>query len=152
MGAVATAGESSRYAASLVVDCAPAETVQRSMERLKNHLAELAANGVEPVILCDNQGQRDRLFEMLGDTGATLGVGLVSAGFVWKDAGVAVLTDHEIFARYRRRRRRLKRTAGLTAAELSALKPGDFVVHEDHGVGVYRGMKRLTLSGQETDC
>src|SRR5215813_13663526 len=74
--------------------------------------SELCANGIEPVILCDHQGQRDRLFEMLGDSGATLGVGLVSAGFVWRDAGVAVLTDHEIFARYRRRRRRSRRTAG----------------------------------------
>src|SRR5262252_2967044 len=152
MGSVATAGEAARYARTLVVDCAPSEALQRSMERLKNHLAELSANRLSPVVLCDNQGQRDRLFEMLGDTGATLGVGLVSAGFTWKDAGVAVLTDHEIFSRYRRRRRRSRRTGGLTAAELSALKPGDFVVHEDHGVGVYRGMKRLTLSGQETDC
>src|SRR5262245_23447974 len=152
MGAIAKAGEASRYAASVVMDCAPPEALQRSMERLKNHLAELSANGIRPVVLCDNQGQRDRLFEMLGDSGATLGVGLISAGFTWKDAGVALLTDHEIFSRYRRRRRRSRRTGGLTAAELSALKPGDYVVHEDHGVGVYRGMKRLTLSGQETDC
>jgi transcription-repair coupling factor (superfamily II helicase) len=89
---------------------------------------------------------------MLGTTGATLGVGLVSAGFTWRGAGLALLTDHEIFARYRRRRRRARRSAGLTMAELSSLKPGDYIVHEDHGVGAYRGMKRLTLSGQETDC
>src|SRR4029077_14811514 len=41
---------------------------------------------------------------------------------------------------------------GLSIAELSALKVGDFVVHEEHGIGVYRGMQRLTLGGQETDC
>src|SRR5207249_1419095 len=82
----------------------------------------------------------------------TLGVGLVSAGFTVRDAGIAVLTDHEIFSRYRRRRRRLRRTGGLSIAELSAVKLGDYVVHEEHGVGVYRGMQRLTLGGQETDC
>ncbi len=152
MGSVARAGEAARYAATLVVECAPPEPLQRSTEKLKTHLAELAANDMTPVILCDNQGQRDRLHELLGEAGVALGVGLVSAGFTWKDTGLALLTDHEIFSRYRRRRRRSRRTAGLTAAELSALKPGDFVVHEDHGVGVYRGMKRLTLSGQETDC
>src|SRR5439155_11800938 len=59
---------------------------------------------------------------------------------------------HVIYPSFRRRRRRAHITGGLNAAELSALNPGDFVVHEDHGVGVYRGMKRLTLSGQETDC
>ena len=152
MGAVAEAGEAAMYAQRVFIDCVPAEPQQRSLERLKNHLAELNANDIAPVILCDNPGQRDRLWEMLGDQGATLGVGLVSAGFTLKSAGLALLTDHEIFARYRRRRRRMRRTGGLSVAELSALKPGDYVVHEEHGVGVYRGMKRLTLGGQETDC
>jgi transcription-repair coupling factor (superfamily II helicase) len=152
LGPVVEAGEAGRYGAVLAVDCVPAEPVQRSIERLRGHLAELAAGGVAPVVLCDNPGQRDRLAELLGETGAALGVGLVSAGFTLRGAGLAVLTDHEIFARYRRRRRRLKKTGGLSLAELSALKPGDFVVHEDHGIGVYRGLQRLTLNGQETDC
>ena len=152
MGAVRAEGEGQRYAQVLLVECAPAEPLQRSMEKLRNHLAELSARGIEPVVLCDNTGQRDRLWEMLGNDHARLGVGLVSAGFTLPGAGFALLTDHEIFARYRRRRRRMRRTGGLSAAELSQLKPGDYVVHEDHGVGVYRGMKRLTLGGQETDC
>jgi len=152
MSAVTAAGDGAAQPAGLIVDCAPAEPMQRSIERLKNHLAALGAGGIHAVILCDNAGQRDRLWELLGETGATLGVGLVSAGFTLRGAGLAILTDHEIFARYRRRRRRLKRTGGLSLAELSALKVGDFVVHEDHGVGIYRGMKRLTLGGQETDC
>ncbi len=152
LGAIAEVGEEQRYADRLLVECAPAEPMQRSIERLKTHLAELGANGIHAVVLCDNAGQRDRLSEMLGDTGATLGVGLVSHGFTLESAGLAILTDHEIFARYHRRRRRARRSGGLSIAELSALKVGDFVVHEDHGIGVYRGMKRLTLNGQETDC
>ncbi len=151
MGPVVDAHDGDRDHA-ILIDCQPPEPVQRSIERLKNHIAELGANGIHAVILCDNPGQRDRLFEMLGESGATLGIGLVSEGFTLKEAGLAILTDHEIFARYRRRRRRLKRTGGLSLAELSALKVGDYVVHEDHGIGVYRGMKRLTLNGQETDC
>ena len=152
MGPVAAAGESRSYGRMLFVECSPAEPVQRSTERLQSHLAELGANGLRAVILCDNPGQRDRLREILGDTGATLGVGLISAGFTLRHAGLAVLTDHEIFTRYRRRRRRLKKTGGLSLAELSSLKIGDFVVHEDHGIGHYRGLQRLTLNGQETDC
>ena len=152
LGPIAAAGEADRHAATLFVECSPAEPVQRSLERLRSHLAELGANHIRAVVLCDNPGQRDRLGEMLGETDADLGVGLVSAGFTLKGARLAVLTDHEVFARYRRRRRRLKKTGGLSLAELSSLKVGDFVVHEDHGVGVYRGLKRLTLNGQETDC
>jgi transcription-repair coupling factor (superfamily II helicase) len=152
MGSIAESGEAARYSKSLFIDCRPAEPVQRSIERLQTHLTELSANGIRAVVLCDNQGQRDRLAELLGETDAVLGVGLVSAGFTLPEAGLAVLTDHEIFSRYRRRRRRLKRTGGLSLAELSALKVGDFVVHEDHGIGTYRGLSRLTLNGQETDC
>jgi transcription-repair coupling factor (superfamily II helicase) len=152
MGSIAAAGEAARYAQQVFISCTPAEPVQRSMERLQNHLAELAARSIDSVILCDNAGQRDRLRELIGDEPATLAVGLVSAGFTLPHAALAILTDHEIFARYRRRRRRLRRSGGLSIAELSALKIGDFVVHEDHGIGVYRGMKRLTLGGQETDC
>ena len=152
MATIVEAGGTARWAKTLFVPCSPAEPLQRSMEKLKDHLTELAAKDISPVLLCDNQGQRDRLWEMLGNEHGTLGVGLVSAGFTLPTAGLAVLTDHEIFARYRRRRRRLRRTGGMSVAELSQLKPGDFVVHEDHGVGVYKGMKRLTLGGQETDC
>ncbi len=152
LGPVATKEESRLHPRTLFIECAPAEPVQRSIERLKSHLAELGANGLRAVILCDNPGQRDRLHELLGSTDASFGVGLLTAGFTLKHARLAVLTDHEIFARYRRRRRRLKKTGGLSLAELSALKVGDFVVHEDHGIGVYRGLQRLTLNGQETDC
>ncbi len=152
MSAVGSVGDASRYAENLFLECSPAEPMQRSIERLKNHLAELGARRIEAVVLCDNAGQRDRLIEMLGDTGARLGVGLISAGFTLPAGELAILTDHEIFARYHRRRRRRHRTGGLTLAELSALRIGDFVVHEDHGIGTYRGMKRLTLNGQETDC
>jgi transcription-repair coupling factor (superfamily II helicase) len=156
MGPIAEPGEGARYARELFVECRPAEPVQRSIERLRSHLAELAANGIEAVILCDNPGQRDRLREMLqellGDADAALGVGLVTAGFTLPGSRLALLTDHEIFARYKRRRRRLKRTGGLSLAELSTLKVGDFVVHEDHGIGTYRGLQRLTLNRQETDC
>jgi transcription-repair coupling factor (superfamily II helicase) len=158
LDAIVERGENQRYSDTLVVDCRPPEPMQRSLERLKGHVAELGANGIDAVILCDNLGQRDRLVELLGDSGRTgqgwvrLGVGLVATGFTLPDAGLAVLTDHEVFARYRRRRRRLRRAGGLSIAELSALKVGDYVVHEDHGVGVYRGLKRLTLNGQETDC
>ena len=152
MDIVQSPGTAERYLSSLFIDCAPAEPVQRSIERLKHLVAELGANSIDVSILCDNAGQRDRLFELMGEAGAQLGVGLITAGFTVRGAGLAVLTDHEIFSRYKRRRRRLKRTGGLSVAELSALKVGDFVVHEEYGVGSYRGLRRLTLNGQETDC
>jgi transcription-repair coupling factor (superfamily II helicase) len=48
--------------------------------------------------------------------------------------------------------RRRRKTGGLSLAELNALEPGNYIVHADHGVGVYRGLVRMAVDGQETDC
>ena len=72
--------------------------------------------------------------------GDPLGTGLsmLAAG-----GGLRLLTDHEIFRRERRlrRARRYVTAAALDAA--TALRPGDYVVHLEHGVGIYRGMERI---------
>ncbi|HKA24505.1 MAG TPA: transcription-repair coupling factor [Candidatus Eisenbacteria bacterium] len=128
------------------------EAFGRRLDLLRAHLARLHEEGLRIVILCDNEGQRDRLSELIGPTAAVLEVGILSSGFAIAEAGLAVLTDHEIFDRPRRRVRRRRKTGGLSLAELNALEPGNYVVHADHGVGIYRGLRRLTVDGQETDC
>ncbi len=131
---------------------APQPAFTRNLDLVRGFLADLHGKGQTIHILCDNLGQRDRLDELLGATAARLDVGLLAHGFTCAAANLAVLTDHEIFERYRRRVRRRKRTGGLSLAELNALDPGDYVVHDDHGIGRYRGLQRLTMNGQETDC
>jgi transcription-repair coupling factor (superfamily II helicase) len=133
-------------------DARPQEAFGRRMDLVRSHLARLHEDGLSIVILCDNEGQKERLDELIGPGPAFLEVGLLSSGFTVPEAGLAVLTDHEIFDRPRRRVPRRRRTGGLSLAELNALDPGDYVVHMDHGVGVYRGLVRLTVDGQETDC
>ncbi len=147
---------------------APQESFGRSMEALREFLAAQAAAKNHTVILCDNPGQRDRLRELIVSDdeaavvdGAQPGalpaidivVGQLSGGFTWREVRLAVLTDHEIFARFRRKRSRRRRfKAGLSIPSLTALKPGDHVVHIDYGIGVYRRTERLTIDGHETDC
>ena len=130
----------------------PPEAFGRRLDLLRAHIAQLNDDGFRIFILCDNEGQRERLSELIGPSAAVLEVGILSSGFALAEAGLAVLTDHEIFDRPRRRVRRRRKTGGLSLAELNALEPGHFVVHADHGVGVYRGLVRLVVDGQETDC
>jgi transcription-repair coupling factor (superfamily II helicase) len=121
----------------------PPERVDRDLGRLRAALA-----GEQPtVILCDNDGQRERLDELLHDGGrpvnAALKVGALDGGFVM--SSLRVLTDHEIFRRARRLRRpRRYRTAAPSAAT-GALVAGDYVVHLDHGIGIYRGIETITV-------
>ena len=59
--------------------------------------------------------------------------------------GLRVLTDHEIFRRDRRLRRARKYLAGSALETITTLKAGDYVVHLEHGVGIYRGIEQLFM-------
>ncbi len=122
------------------------ELIQRDIQLLKHILAE----GVPTLILCDNLGQAERLDELLNDdrvSTATLAIGVLQGGFLippsGESPGLRVLTDHEIFRRERRIRRSRKYAAGTPVESLTALKPGDYVVHLEHGVGIYRGIQKM---------
>ncbi|HTK56803.1 MAG TPA: transcription-repair coupling factor, partial [Gemmatimonadales bacterium] len=125
----------------------PPERIDRDLGKLRAVLSGDQAT----VILCDNEGQRERLDDLLSEgarpTGTALKVGALDGGFVM--SSLRVLTDHEIFRRSRRlRRERRYRTAAPTAVT-GTLAAGDYVVHLDHGIGIYRGIETITI-GQGT--
>ncbi len=126
----------------------PPEPIQRDMRRLR----EVVDDGVPTIVLCDNAGQAERLEELLAEGGrvtrAALAIGVLNGGFIippWgmQSAGLRVLTDHEIFRRERRIRRARRYTTGTSIETLTALTPGDYVVHLEHGVGIYRGIEKV---------
>ncbi|HXV89720.1 MAG TPA: transcription-repair coupling factor [Gemmatimonadales bacterium] len=122
-------------------DVLPPEPVERDIRRLH----ALADDGRATVILCDNSGQLERLEELLGASRATLVVGALEGGFVLP--ALRVLTDHEVFRRARRLRRARRYRAALagTGAGAGALAPGDYVVHLEHGIGIYRGIQTVPV-------
>ena len=132
--------------ASIVFPFREPEEIGRDMKRLK----QVVADGIPSVILCDNAGQAERLDELLNDdrvSPATLAIGVLDGGFVIPPRetfpGYRVLTDHEIFRRERRFRRARRYATGSALESLTALKPGDYVVHLEHGVGIYRGIEKM---------
>ena len=130
----------------------PPEHFGRNLEATRTYLTRLTEEAPEIHVLCDTENHRDRLFDLLSGAPAQFHVGNLGAGFVLPTRGLAVLTDHEIFTRLRRRTAGRRFSRGISMKELLALQPGDFVVHIDHGIGLYRGLQRLTVNGQETDC
>ncbi|HEX7024400.1 MAG TPA: transcription-repair coupling factor [Gemmatimonadales bacterium] len=126
----------------------PPEAVDRNLGRLR----ALLGGGVPTLILCDNAGQLERLDELLheGDTRtplAAMAVGALDGGFVMKD--LRVLTDHEIFRRARRLRRARRYRQAAPSLATGTLTAGDYVVHLDHGIGVYRGIHTIMV-GEST--
>jgi transcription-repair coupling factor (superfamily II helicase) len=120
----------------------PPEPVDRDIRRLR----QLVATGPATVILCDNEGQLERLEELLGVDAATFVIGALDGGFVLPS--LRVLTDHEVFRRARRLRRPRRYRAASPTAATGALQTGDYVVHLEHGIGVYRGMQTITVGSE----
>jgi len=98
---------------------------------------------------CDNEPERDRFRELwqstIGDMPAQLElrVGLVHHGFDWPDGQLAVVGHHEVFHRYRQRRRLRKTHAARPLETWLDLNPGDYVVHVVHGIARFIEMKTI---------
>ncbi|HEX6406112.1 MAG TPA: transcription-repair coupling factor [Gemmatimonadales bacterium] len=126
----------------------PPERVDRDLNRLRT----LLRSGTPTLLLCDNEGQLERMEELLEEggrfsTGATLAIGALDGGFVMPT--LRVLTDHEIFRRARRLRRPRRYREAAPSTATGALAVGDYVVHLDHGIGIYRGIDTIT-AGEST--
>ena len=126
-------------------------------DRIFRHLAEWAAEGMRLCIFCNSPGERQRLGELLAERGMALpagsavAVGRLCAGFISRESRLAVVTDQELFARYRVRRPRRRFKGSAPVREFSELRVGDHVVHVGHGIGVYLGVKRLEKEGVEKE-
>ncbi|MCX6835903.1 MAG: hypothetical protein NTW07_12420, partial [candidate division Zixibacteria bacterium] len=127
------------------------------LDLLSTEIRKYERSRVSYFIAVDNEGQGERLRELIADKGdATLApvieVASLTGGFVCSDAGVAVLTDHEIFGRHHRRVRRKKFKEGVAISDYTALQPGDYVVHTEFGIARYVGLQTLTVDNRNRDC
>jgi transcription-repair coupling factor (superfamily II helicase) len=121
----------------------PPERIERDIRRLRSMLS----TDLPTLILCDNEGQLERLDELLnegsGRPNTTLAIGALDGGFVMRS--LRVLTDHEIFRRARRIRRSRRYRQAAPGAATGQLQLGDYVVHLDHGIGIYRGIETIQV-------
>jgi transcription-repair coupling factor (superfamily II helicase) len=82
---------------------------------------------------------------------AAIVVGHLSQGFYLPADGVAFIAEEEIFGEKRHRRRSRPRPVADYLTGLSQLTSGDYVVHVDHGVARYQGLRHLSVAGTEGD-
>ncbi|MCP5432608.1 MAG: transcription-repair coupling factor [Alphaproteobacteria bacterium] len=142
-------------------------------EALAKHLDAERKAGRRTLIASWSLGARDRLATVLADHGVKE-VGLVEdgpaflalapgslalavlpleTGFEGPDrGGFAVLSEQDILGDRLVRPRRARRRADNFLTEAASLSPGDLVVHVDHGIGRYEGLKTLEVQGAAHDC
>ncbi len=76
----------------------------------------------------------------------------LAEGFVFDDIKLAVFTDKEVFGSEQKRKRKIGDfEEGVEISSVDDLRAGDFVVHENHGIGKYLGVKTLEIQGQHKD-
>ena len=108
-------------------------------ETMQQYFAEY---GFKPALVADWSAF------VAGDASPALTVSPLHAGFVWPDANLAVVTEAELYAGTVRRpgKREGRRTSvDAMLRDLSEMRIGDPVVHEQHGIGRYLGLTTLDL-------
>ncbi len=124
------------------------------------------------LLTADSSGRREVLLEMLHrqdlhpaaaeswaafiGSDATLGITVAAdvRGLVLPARGIALIAEEQLFgerARQERRRRRADRDPDAILRELTALSPGAPVVHEEYGVGRYRGLRVMQVAGHPAE-
>ena len=128
---------------------APQPVFNKNFELLSADIRQKLENNFRVYIFGEKQAQMDRLRSILAQERCMLPEFIVGknlhAGFIDLAEKICCYTDHEIFDRFHRvsLRRTVDKSEQLTLNDLSAFNIGDYVVHIDHGVGVFGGLVRM---------
>ena len=150
------------------------DTIPAQFTEYLGLIRERLRKGHRVAIVCDNNGQVMRLDELLRENEVSavmldsadaqaaglptrhddpchdvlLTIGQLHEGFHQPTAGVFVVTDREMFGRYKRRHIYRKAHHGRPVANPAEIHRGDFVVHVEHGIGLFEGIRRQTIDGR----
>ncbi|MCL6523583.1 MAG: transcription-repair coupling factor [Thermoflavifilum sp.] len=125
----------------------------RQFELLIDNLKKFDQQQYALFLAAENPRQIQRLQAIFDDLQAgitltPLPIGL-SKGFVDHDHRLLCYTDHQIFERYHKYhiKQAYSKNKALTLKALQELQPGDYVVHIDHGIGIFSGLQKINVNG-----
>jgi transcription-repair coupling factor (superfamily II helicase) len=166
------AGDSQPHPFGIVVNASPADAYRGETSRMIADIRRWLADGWRVVLVTEGHGPAKRLAEVLGGEGfgarvgdldtepegglAYVATGELHQGFSWSAVRLAVLTEADFAARGTTRpgsrdERRMPSARRRGGVDPLQLKPGDYVVHEQHGVGRFVEMTSRTAAGATRD-
>ena len=146
-----------------------AETGVSLLKPLASFVAERLADGERVYLTAHNRGQAERTRELLEGYGLRPGVlkgrdilertgsefaiavGSVGTGFRLPSLSLVIISEEEVFGERVKRRAPPSKRLDAFLTQLDDLSAGDAVVHAQHGIGLYRGIQRLSIDGVESD-
>jgi transcription-repair coupling factor (superfamily II helicase) len=135
----------------------PAPSINSNYELLKNILTEYTSKNFYVIITAENDLQSNRLKELLSEINDKLAQLIecgkikiytmaIKEGFVHKDEKLLLLTDYQIFNKpYRTKSTTTRKHKKSKSKAFASIKKGDYVVHEDYGIGKYVGLETIKI-------
>lgn len=135
-------------------ETSPQPVFHKNFDLLAQQITENSEKGYHTYILAENPSQHRRLeniFESINhDVIFTPATFTLHEGFVDHNLSCCFYTDHQLFDRYQKYKLKneLSKRDSISMQELLSLKPGDYVVHIDHGIGVFGGLVKTMVDGK----
>ena len=142
---------------------------QGQLDILIEDILDKKSLGYRTVILSGTRPRGERLVDTLRERGiestykdqideiqfgeVVITFGNLLKGFECPEYKICVISDKEVFGAAKRKLKKTKRkTKGVSKiTSFAELKPGDYVVHANHGIGVYKGIKQIEVGGNKRD-
>lgn len=139
------------------------------LDLLIDDIKEKKSKGYKTVILSGTRVRGERLVETLRDREVesvyrdiindiqggevVITFGNLLKGFEYPELNLCVISDKEVFGEAKRKlTKKVSQKKGVSKIKSFAeLKPGDYVVHANHGIGVFKGIKQIDVSGSTRD-
>ena len=134
---------------AVVFNISPQPSFNKNFELLTEDIRGRIEGGYKVMIFGDKVSQLDRIQSILSQNGGLMPEFVkgknIHNGFIDSEDKVCCYTDHEIFDRFQRvsLRRTVEKSEQLTINDLNSFNIGDYVVHIDHGVGIFGGLVRM---------
>ncbi|MHC1749012.1 MAG: transcription-repair coupling factor [Cellulosilyticaceae bacterium] len=77
--------------------------------------------------------------------------GSLQKGFAYEDIGFYIIADKDLFGKEKKARKTRKKYQGTKIESFLELVPGDYVVHENHGIGIFKGIEQIVVEGISRD-
>ena len=134
---------------AVAFNISPQPSFNKNFELLTEDIRGRIEGGYKVMIFGDKVSQLDRIQSILSQNGGLMPEFVkgknIHNGFIDSEDKVCCYTDHEIFDRFQRvsLRRTVEKSEQLTINDLNSFNIGDYVVHIDHGVGIFGGLVRM---------
>ena len=139
----------------LSLHCKPQGIYHKNFDLIGQSFTDFLKQGYKILILTDSAKQIERLHNIFEDRGDDIRfepvLRTLHEGFVDEDLKLCVFTDHQIFDRFHKYNLKSDRARSgklaLSLKELNQIEKGDYIVHEDLGVGRFGGLIRTSMNG-----